>query len=144
VATGWEQLFQVSGARHTRMMTRRFREDHPDLLDTRFPGDGPRLAASRQYRKDLHLREIEPLFTGVAWIAARRRGLRWSAARNRVVAAALGMVAVYGIHALSIGTSHYPVERYGARVQWLVAFPFWMWGLRLYVEMRQRSPGSAS
>lgn len=157
VATGWEQLFQVSGARHTRMMTRRFREDHPDLLDTRYPGDGPRLAASRQYRKDLHLREIEPMFTvvawlgvaaalagGVAWFAARRRGLRWPAPRKRVAVAALGMLAVFGIHAFSIGTSHYPVERYGARVQWLVALALWMWVVRLYVEIRDRSPGKAA
>lgn len=151
-ATGWQQLFQVSGARHTRMMTRRFRKEHPDLLDARFPGDGPRLAASRQYRKELHLREIEPLFTvvawlgvaaavagGLAWLRARRRGIRWPAPRTRVAVSALGMVAVFGIHAFSIGTSHYPVERYGARVQWLVALAFWMWVSRLFVEMRDRA-----
>ena len=134
------------------VMTRRFRKEHPDLLDARFPGDGPRLAASRQYRKELHLREIEPLFTavawlgvaaavsgGLAWLRARRRGRAWPPARSRVAVAALGMVAVFGIHAFSIGTSHYPVERYGARVQWLVALAFWMWATRLWVEMRGRA-----
>jgi hypothetical protein len=157
LSTGWQQLFQVSGARHTRMMSRRFREDDPDRLAARFPGDGARLAASRQYRKALHLREIEPLFTAVAWlgvlaalagaagwIAARRRGVGWPAARSRVAAAALALVVVYVVHAFSIGTSHYPVERYGARVQWLLALALWMWALRVGVEVREVRPRTRS
>ena len=40
------------------------------------------------------------------------------------------------VHAFVIGTSHYPVERYGARVQWLLALALWAWGLRITAEMR--------
>jgi len=81
---------------------------------------------------------------GAGWIRARRRGVRWPAARSRVVAAALVLVVVYVAHAFSIGTSHYPVERYGARVQWLLALALWMWVLRLWVDARGSASGSAS
>ena len=151
-ATAWEQLFMVSFARHTRIMTRHFHDEHPYRLDALNPGDGPRLSASRQYKGEFRLNKYEKLFTLVAWfgvvaaLGGAAAGLAvgaggaapWPPRRKRIALAALLMVAAYVIQAFVIGTSVYPVERYGARVQWLLALGFWMWAPELYRGVRMR------
>ncbi len=155
-ATAWDQLFMVSVARHTRIMTRHFRDDHPVRLNALYPGDGSRLSASRQFNHAFRPRAYQALFTGVAWLgvvaalagaaaglAARVRGAAgWPPRRQRIAMAGLLMVVVYGIHAFAIGASVLPVERYGARVQWLLALGFWMWAPECYRAVRaRRGPG---
>jgi hypothetical protein len=151
-ATAWEQLFTVSVARHTRIMTLHFNDEHPGRLDALHPGDGSRLSASRQFKGDLRLLKYETLFTLAAWLgvvaalggavaglAAGTGGAAdWPPRRKRIALAALLMVAAYVVHAFAMGTSVYPVERYGARVQWLLALGFWMWVPECYRGVRTR------
>lgn|GEM_PF-2838061 len=137
--TGFAQLSRVKAFPHVRALMNRMHPGRIDEIAAFNPGDGPRFAASRVYRRTLDLGPHEVVGMVVGWLGAaatvagaivglvrKRRGSPpWPRHLGRTVAGAAVLGGLYVLHGFVVGTTAYSVGRYGGRVLWLLALVFW-------------------
>lgn len=134
------QLVMTDVYGHVKGQMARLRPGHLEVMAAILPGDVERLAAGRQYNKELDLGWYSVLGMVFATIGGAatlvglllllsRLALGWPSINRqmtRAIGAAGVLAGMYVLHAFVVGAATFPVQRYGGRVSWLLVLGFWV------------------
>lgn len=139
VSSSWTQLGKTDGWRHVDGAMRSLSAIHAETVRNFSTSDEARFLRSRQGQGTLDLSMYssvrEPFAAlGALVVTALMCAALWRRVRNGgrhgeggPLTLALGcLLGLYVVHAFTIGAATFPVNRYGARVLWLVTAALWI------------------